>query len=157
MTNTTANCIGQTRSNESGAVLLEAVPVVALLLFISLVGIDMLRLGYSAVSLQFAATRAAREAIFPNQAAVSGPVRAALIERALMANARTLGVAVGPEHISICTVRQPGCAVDNAGTINDLYTVEVRLSQRGFVLRSASSLGSDFFEISARVIARNEP
>lgn len=137
-------------NRERGAVSLEFALVCKLLLVSSIILIELMRVAFVGLSLQFASNAALRRAVVgAPQEMPEGSSREAEIENRALAFARAVGIDIGPEHIRICPATTPNCIADNAGMSGEFITVTIQHRRRLLFIAD--------IVLTAESIGRNEP
>jgi len=118
--------------------------------FIVVLGAELLRLSYTALTVQYAATRVMRSAIVgPPVGAGVGYNHAAAIEGRIIELSSNLGVSIGPEHVRICPDSDPQCEIDNTGESNQIIIIQIARPMRILIY--------EVYTIEGLVVGRNEP
>lgn len=111
------------RKRQRGAVFIEAALGVPIFLLVVFSGVDLGRIAYHSICLDYVVSRSARWATLGKQ--TPGLTREASIEQHLIQNAHTYGITLLPSEVRICPVSSPACTVDSAGGANEHFLVMV--------------------------------
>ena len=149
---------------QSGKSLLEFVIVGPFFFLFVLLALDMLRISYQLLTVQFVGSRVFREAIVgPPAVLPSGTTHLNFVEDSVVVAARDLGIDITPDQISVCpvnvyvTAASPPCGADNLGHPGDLIVMDIQVPTNGFVATLVGILGRNTFILRSIVIVQNEP
>lgn len=144
--------------------MVEFAIVIFIFLAIVIVGIDLLRLSYEAVSLQFVTNSVMREVVVgPSMRPPAYATQEQWIEQEIIRRAVGLGLDIVPANIKMCSFRDLvanipcGSAGNNAGGAGEVISVEVRVPMSGIVWVGAGTLARRTFEMQSLSISKNEP
>lgn len=132
----------QLRVSERGAAMIESALALPLFFFLLIVGFDLLRMSYRAVSLQYLAERTSRYAVVR---AVTG----ADIQNEFDALASSFGLDVSTASISYCPVTTSPCSGMQPGKPGELMVFRVTLPNPIILLFAT-------FTLEATVVSKNE-
>lgn len=144
--------------------MLETAMTAGVFFMIIFLGCEMLRLGFNLIMTQYVTSTIIREAVIGNVAknmdsnytVITNPeARAQVMEDLLLDRAAELGLNLGPKSdnntsINICALGADCTKDDNAGTSDELLSVQVR-----YTLPMFFGLGS--YEINVTMLGKNEP
>ena len=140
--------------NEKGSTLLETTIALPLLFLCLIVTIELLRVSYIKLSMQFALTETARQSFIQP---LDGPGFQALLENEL----RRYGVFLAPGDVITVCPATGACpdGVINPGVRNEFMSFQLLRSVDLFFLPAEviQVISLSTFDITARVLGRNEP
>ena len=113
-------------NNEAGATVVEFSIVVGLCLFIVFMGIDVLFLGYRALSLQHTANTVLRQTVVgPPAGSLPNYDHAQAMVQLAKKQAKNLGLKISPNQIQICPQSQVNCQANSSGKGNEFVVVRI--------------------------------
>jgi hypothetical protein len=141
--------------NQRGTALLEGAIVLPLVIVLAIISLDLLRLSFHALSMQYVAEAVLREAILPSA------TTADLLGDA-QTRARGLGITLTADNVALCPLISgaPPCPTGtmNIGEPEDLIMLRIQLPMNGFIIGPRiSSLFTRRYDINAVVIGKREP
>lgn len=142
--------VGAADANETGAVLVEAAIGLSLLLYLLLVGFDLVRVSAELNAAQWVASKTARWSSYANLT-VEGKSKAEVVKDYALRVARSAGLSLDPSHIKICSARFAGCESESVLEPGDLYVLRIRKK-----VSIASLLGVSFIS-EAQSLDQREP
>ena len=138
-------------SDERGAVFVEHTIALPLFFAILIVGFDLLRISYNAVTVQFVASRVMREASL-------GLTSASKIQSTAINLANKLGVPIKNSDVALCPAAQSRCTGINPGASLELMVLQIDVPINGLLF--GSRLGTtrkSVFLLQAAAIGKMEP
>lgn len=146
--------------SDDGATLVEFTFVGLMFLVLLVVTVDLLRLSYNALTVQFVASHVLRSAVLgPSARPSTYDSQAGWIKGGIMDLAGLYGVSVAAGDIEVCSAppaKEPACGDEFAEASKEIVAVRVRIDGSSFVMSGIKSLSSSPFRISALALARNE-
>lgn len=149
------NYLERGRGGERGAVMVEYAFTIGALLFVLIGLMDLSRLTFQKIALNYSMSSAARWGILgltltdPSNRSVKLS-RERSIEEKLRSIAAGYGMEITPAEIRICPSSQPNCITDNAGGPNSMTVITVNKSVP--MIFKSFALG-----ISSSILIKNEP
>lgn len=154
-----------------GATLVEFAIVGPLFLVLLIVTIDLLRISYSALTLQYVTARVAREvAVGPSKRPrqVDGnplpgyETQGSWLITDMTGLANALNISLRPDHITICSfanlVSGDTCSPDDADHSGQIIAIRVLMPAESFLVGPMINLFTRRrYNITSLVVARNEP
>lgn len=146
----------QTKSEERGATLVEFTLVFPMLLLFSIIGVDLLRVAYQQLSLQYVLAREKR-AILLGSYSDARTIRAKFDE-----HLRTFGLSLGPnDSLTVCPMASyrkecpEGTVVTPAA--DTLIALSVKRRVELFVMPQTDQLGNGTITLGAVTLGMSEP
>ena len=139
--------------NERGAVLIESTIALPIFFAILVVGFDLLRISYNAVTVQYVASSVMRQASL-------GKMDASKLQDYVLGAARERGVPLMPEDVALCSANldPDDCIGITAGDSIQLMILRINVPIRGYVFRSklGGTKATRYF-LQASSLGRMEP
>ena len=135
--------------SERGVAFLEMTMVIGLFLTMVLVLVESVIIGYSALTIQYVASKAARYAMASTVGV--GPGRLGDIQNFTLSQARIFGLSLNPTtQLSICAIaKDPGCHAQDAGGPGDFVLIRIKIPAGFF-------LGRFNFFLYGEALTKNE-
>jgi Flp pilus assembly protein TadG len=146
---------GVRSDGQHGAAMVELAITLNVFLALFIMVVDITRLSYSAVSMQYLISKSARWGVIgrTEEDPASPGVqlsRADSIKKKMIEYAGTLSLQLDPANVKVCPATTPACTADNAGGPNDFIVISVTKPVKVF-------FGTWSYNLSASVFAKNEP
>lgn len=135
---------------EAGVSMVEGALILPLFIGLALVGVDLLRLAYHWVSLQYLAERAMRRAVIAGTTATD-------VQSFIVEHARAVSLTVQPANIALCPISAAPCpGIANVGQSNDMLQLVISVPADGFILGQRALVGRLRLTISATTRGERE-
>ncbi len=139
------------RRDSVGAVMVEHVVILPLLLIFLTVALDMLRISYNSLSTQFIAARVLREAS-------TGLLDGTQVQTRVLDLAGELSIPLAVENVSMCPITQYPCSGVSIGGAGEVVVLRIDVPIRGFLFGDRIwQLSAERFNLNAFVASRMEP
>jgi hypothetical protein len=132
-------------------VLIEAAIGLGMLLYLVLVGCDLIRLNSQLNAVQWAVSKAARWSSYADLSSEDGHSKAQVVKDYVGRIAQGAGVSLDSDQIQVCSARAPGCNPESLLDAGELYVLRVRKE-----LSLISLLGVSFTH-EVEVLEQREP